>query len=316
MTARELPARATPVAIPDLYLAVRLQLETLIAERNAATAQASASVAQPSSRDFRNATVIMLAQMALETNRFKAIQNYNLGGIKCPKGWTECYQHFTTREHFAPDIAEKYIREAPPGTTVEHVDDDADGKWILVFRGAHPMNRFVAFETLEDAVSHHCGFMVGRMGANKKTGAREWQPARYAQAIDRALENDPLGFVTELRAKGYFTADPKVYSKSVFSIAREYDRTIPADVPKLEPKPTTAPRELVSLAASTQAPQGEPIRTPDEPKPAPVDAPAQTVTTAPETLPRIGNPAPLVRVPWFVRLLQLVIRLFVRRPMP
>ena len=42
----------------------------------------------------------------------------------------------------------------------------------------------------------------------------------------------------------------------------------------------------------------------------------QEAATAPETLPRIGNPAPLVRVPWFVRLFGLFVRLFVRRPMP
>lgn len=305
MTARELPARATPVAIPDLYLAVRLQMEALVAQRHAAALEVGAASVEPSSRDYRNAAVIMLAQMALETNRFKAIQNYNLGGIKCPKGWTECYQHFATREHFAREIAEKYIREAPPGTKVEHVDDDAEGKWILVFRGPHPMNRFVAFETLEDAVAHHCGFMIGRMSANKKTGAPEWQPARYAAAVDRALANDPLGFVTELRAKGYFTADPKVYSKSVFSIAREYDRTIPADAPKLEPKPAAPVLELVSVAASLTPAQGKPIEEPDGPKPGPSERRAQGVITA-----------PVVRVPWFVRLFQLAIRLIARRPMP
>ena len=315
MTARELPARATPVAIPDLYLAVRLQIEPLVAAHREAARAKGVELREPSPRDLRNAVIIMLAQMSLETGRFKSIQNYNLGGIKCPKGWTECYQHFTTREHFQREIAEKYIREAPAGTKVEHVDDDADGKWILVFRGPHPMNRFVAFETLEDAVAHHCGFMIGRWKDNAKTGRPEWVDARYVGAVDRALENDPLGFVTVLRDKGYFTADPKVYSKSVFSLAREYERTIPADAPALPPKPEPV-RELVSVAASLPAAQGKPIAPADEPKPAPVDPPLQTAAKAPETLPRVGNPAPVVRVPWFVRLFQLVIRLIARRPMP
>jgi hypothetical protein len=305
------------VSIPDLYLAIRLQIEPLIAARRAWLLEAKGvQLAEPTPRDVRNAVVIMLAQMALETNRFKSIQNYNLGGIKCPKGWTECYQHFATREHFAREIAERYIREAPPGTTVEHVDDDDDGKWILVFRGPHPMNRFVAFESLEGAVAHHCGFMIGRLAENATTGRPEWKNARYVDAVERALQNDALGFVTELREKGYFTADPKVYSKSVTSLAREYERAIPADAPTLEPKPPAPVVELVSVAASAPAPQGKPIDAPVAPSPPPVDAPAQTAATAPQTLPRIGNPAPLARVPWFLRLFGLLARLFVRRPMP
>jgi hypothetical protein len=107
-----------------------------------------------------------------------------------------------------------------------------------------------------------------------------------------------------------------VYSKSVASLAREYERAIPADAPTLEPKPPAPVVELVSVAAALPAPQGKPIDAPVAPSPPPVDAPAQTAATAPETLPRIGNPAPLVRVPWFVRLFGLFVRLFVRRPMP
>ena len=301
MTARELPAKKTPVAIPELYLAVRLQLEPLVAARRAEQGRPAATA-----EELRAATVIMLAQMALENGRFKSISNYNLGGIKCPRGWTECYQHFTTREHFAPPVASKYMAEAPAGTKVTKVGEDADGKWILTFSGPHPMNRFVAFETLADAVAHHCAFMVGKPAAD---GFRE---GRYVKAVDAALENDPLGFVTELRDKGYFTADPKVYSKNVASIAREYARLVPADAPAPPARPVDASLTLAATLAppEPETARSEPPARPAEPAPLPVPV---AVVAAP--LPRIGEPLE-VRRPWWVRLLGLVLRLFARRPMP
>ena len=58
MTARELPARATPVQPAEVYLALRLQLEAQI------------GAPQP-----RAGVAILVGQMALETGRFKASQN-------------------------------------------------------------------------------------------------------------------------------------------------------------------------------------------------------------------------------------------------
>ncbi len=301
MTARELPAKKTPVAIPELYLAVRLQLEPLVNARRAEQGKGAASA-----EELRAATVIMLAQMALETGRFKSISNYNLGGIKCPKSWAECYQHFTTREHFAPPVASKYMAEAPAGTKVQKVGEDADGKWILSFSGPHPMNRFVAFETLADAVAHHCAFMVGKPAPD---GFRE---ARYVEAVDAALANDPLAFVTKLRDKGYFTADPKVYSKNVASIAREYAKLVPDTAPAAPTRPVEA---LVSLAATVPAPEPEAARVeaPAAPgEPAPVTPPP----VAPVDLPRIGEPLAQAHRPWWIRLLVWLGRVLVRRPLP
>ena len=96
MTARELPARATPVEPAALYLALRMQLAQ-----------------QLGSQPTREATTILLGQMALETGRFRSVMNYNLGGIKCPKNWPGCWQHFTTTERLPQATAEKYLREVP-----------------------------------------------------------------------------------------------------------------------------------------------------------------------------------------------------------
>jgi hypothetical protein len=308
------------VQVPELYLAVRLHLEPVIRTRREVLAKASHTVATPPTpQELRSATLIMLAQMALETNRFKAVMNYNLGGIKCPKGWEGCVQDFATREHWTPEELDAFRRTAPSDTRIEDAGpSETPGKRIYVIR-----DRFVAFESLAEAVAHHCAFFVGRWAPSKKDpAALEWKHGRYAVAIDRALENDALGFVRNLSALGYFTAPPEIYSRSVASIAREYDRTIPAD-PIEAPKPATpepeAPAELVSIAASAEPGQGAT----NAPKPEPL-APVtpkgpQTVATAPESLPRIGEPLEVER-PWWIRLLRWLFvttaRLLARRPLP
>ena len=168
------------------------------------------------------------------------------------------------------------------------------------------MNRFVAFATLADAVAHHCAFMVGKPAPD---GFRE---ARYVEAVDAALANDPLAFVTKLRDKGYFTADPKVYSKNVASIAREYAKLVPDTAPAAPTRPVEA---LVSLAATVPAPEPETprVEAPAAPgEPAPVTPPP----VAPVDLPRIGEPLAQAHRPWWIRLLVWLGRVLVRRPLP
>lgn len=280
MTARELPARATPVQAAEVYLALRLQL-----------------AAQLGSPPPREAVAIMLGQMALETGRFKSAMNYNLGGIKCPAKWPGCWQHFATTERLPMRMAQRYMDEAPAGSTVELVERSGD-VWTLRFRGKHPVNRFVAFESLEAAVEHHVAFLLGR----------------YRSAVELAVTTrDAEAYVTECHRLGYFTGDPESYRASVRSLAREYTRTMPADpAPEAPRSPEAVP---VSIAASVPAPEPQ---TPAMAPPSPA-APSQPVTlpaVAAPTLPRIGEPAPLEELPWYVRILLWIGRLLLRRPMP
>jgi len=110
--------------------------------------------------------------------------------------------------------------------------------WTLRFRGKHPVNRFVAFESLEAAVEHHVAFLLGR----------------YRSAVELAMTTGSAeAYVRRCYELRYFTGDPDGYAKSVASLAREYRRTMPADP---APEAPTPPVEaLVSLAATVPAPE-------------------------------------------------------------
>lgn len=280
MTAHELPARATPVTPAEVYLALRLQLE-----------------AQLGSPPPREAVTILLGQMALETGRFKSAMNYNLGGIKCPKSWPGCWQHFTTTERLPAAVAAKYLEERVPDATVELVTRDGDS-WTLRFRGKHPVNRFVAFESLEAAVEHHVAFLLGR----------------YRSAVELAITTKSAeAYVQRCYELRYFTADPNTYARNVASLSREYGRTLPPDP---TPAPPTRPVEaLVSLAATVPAPEPQTARIEAPTAPSEPTSPAPP-PVAPVVLPRIGEPAEERPRPWWLRLLVWLGKLLVRRPLP
>lgn len=281
MTARELPARATPVDPAALYLALRAQLAHQLGRA-----------------PTREATTILLGQMALETGRFKSAMNYNLGGIKCPAKWPGCWQHFTTTERLPQAAAEKYLREVPLDATVELVTRDGDS-WTLRFKGKHPVNRFVAFKSLEAAVEHHVAFLLGR----------------YRSAVELALDTGSAeAYVRRCYELRYFTADPDGYAESVASLAREYRRTLPPDpTPAPPPRPVEA---LVSLAATVPAPEPQTARVEAPAQPAPILPPAPPPVTPVPALPRIGDPAEEPVRPWWLRLLVWLGRVLVRRPLP
>lgn len=256
----------------EVYMALRLQLEAQLGRE----------------QTTRAGTVILLGQMALETGRFQSTMNYNFGGVKCSPKWAGCWQHFTTTEHFAEAEAARYIAEAPSGTKVERIGVDDTGKIILRFSGRHPMNKFRAYETLDDAVASHVRFLLG---------------ARYRNAVHLAMAGRADDYALALRSAGYYTGDAATYARNVRQLAREYDGAMP---------PETAPPErpveaVVSVAASVPAaPVEEPAVTPvAPPQPAPVAPPP----VAPVELPRIGEPAPIVTVPWWLRLLRWLLGL-------
>ena len=280
MTARELPARATPVDPAALYLALRVQLAQQLGHA-----------------PTREATTILLGQMALETGRFRSVMNYNLGGIKCPTKWPGCWQHFTTTERLPASIAERYLRDVPPDATVELVTRNGD-LWTLRFKGKHPVNRFVAFESLEAAVEHHVAFLLGR----------------YRSAVELAMTTGSAeAYVQRCYELRYFTADPEGYAKSVASLAREYRRTLPPDpAPAAPARPVEA---LVSLAATVPAPEPQTARIEAPALPGEPAAPAPP-PVAPVTLPRIGEPLVEAPRPWWLRLLVWLGRVLVRRPLP
>ena len=270
----------------EVYLALRLQLEAQLGREQTTRAGA----------------MILLGQMALETNRFKASMNYNLGGVKCGPTWAGCWQHFTTTEHFAPELAASYLEHVPSGARVDRIGVDAEGRWILRFAGVHPMNKFRAFETLDDSVAAHVRFLLA---------------PRYRQAVMLAMGNQADNYARALRIAGYYTGDASDYARNVRQLAREYDQTLPEDPVPAPTRPkddATAPDGIAANPAPEApavAPPAQPVAPPDPVLPPPVVA---------VTLPRIGEPKKEEPRPWWVRLLvwftRGLVRFLVRRRLP
>ena len=219
----------------EVYMALRLQLEAQLGKE----------------QTTRAGTMILLGQMALETGRFESTMNYNFGGVKCSPKWAGCWQHFTTTEHFVEAEAARYIAEAPAGSKVERVGVDATGKVILRFSGRHAMNKFRAYETLDDAVASHVRFLLGQ---------------RYRTAVHLAMAGRPDDYAIALRTAGYYTGDAAVYARNVRLLAKEYDGKMPPEpAPSAPPAhaPEPAQDEVVSIAATVApSPVEEPVAPP------------------------------------------------------
>lgn len=259
----------------EVYMALRLQLEAQLGKEQTTRAGA----------------MILLGQMALETGRFEATMNYNFGGIKCGPNWKGCWQYFPTTEHVSEDEAARYLATVPPGAKVERIGVDDTGKVILRFSGRHPVNRFRAYETLDDAVAHHVAFLLGK---------------RYRTAVHLAMAGRADDYAIALRSAGYYTGDAATYARNVRLLAREYDGKMP---PEPVPAPTRPADEVVSVAATVAPPEPE---TPAVAPPGPKDeAPAPVVVVPPVApLPQVGTG--LTREeprPWWVRLLAFLFRL-------
>jgi hypothetical protein len=156
--------------------------------------------------------------------------------MKCPPGWRGDWQYFATREVVSAARAAKYLKASTPDATVRIVDSTlAPARVTILVSGKHPLNKFCSFDSLESAVRYHVHVLCGR----------------YRSAVNEAIEGHAFAFAQELHAKRYFTGDPTQYGSSVASLAREYERTIPAD-PPLVAKPISLPT----------APPAGPLETP------------------------------------------------------
>jgi len=254
------------VSPAEVYMALRLQLEAQLGRE----------------QTTRAGTMILLGQMALETARFESAMNYNFGGVKCSASWKGCWQHFTTTEHVSEDEARTYLATVPPGAKVERVSVDDSGRVILRFSGRHPVNKFRAYETLDDAVQHHVAFLLGK---------------RYRNAVHLAMAGRPDDYAIALRSAGYYTGDAAAYARSVRLLAREYDGKMPPEPAPVVPAPERHEDAPVTLAASAApAPAEKPATPPQEPAvavPPVVPLPQIGTGLAKDEEPR----------PWWVRLL-------------
>lgn len=127
---------------------------------------------------------VLWAQCALETGRWKFCHCHNWGNVKASPTYAGYYTQFRCNE----------VLKDPDGVRRTH--------W---FDPPHPQTNFRAYLEAETGAVEHLRFL------------RE----HYATAWHAAELGAPLSFVEALAARGYFTADPAPYSRSVASMFRE-----------------------------------------------------------------------------------------------
>lgn len=147
---------------------------------------------------------LALAKTALETARWTQIWNANWGNIKAADDYAGMFTCITLNEvidgrvvWFAPD-GELTAAPSRGGRIVGTIYPVPDG---------HPQTRMRAYANEFDGVDGYVTFVA---------------KGRYAPAWKRLLAGDAQGYVHQLKAKGYFTADEAVYAKGVCSLQREY----------------------------------------------------------------------------------------------
>lgn len=208
--------------VPDL----RTPLPLEYADATLAGALEKAMLATPSIP----VRALALAKTVLECGRdvaaglvWTSSHRYCIGNIKAGLKYSGMYTTFPCNEiingktvWFSPDgrlsgrggkvVAEPY--ENPPG---------------------HPQCRFRAYAGPTDGAYQYIDFVA--------TG-------RYVDAWQELLQGDAHGYVMALARKGYFTANPDSYARSVISLQREYIRWLEsAEVPS---SPTPEPEVVRS----------------------------------------------------------------------
>lgn len=92
-------------------------------------------------------------------------------------------------------------------------------------KGTGPSGLSAAYRTREGFGEHEVRITDRfRAYTSAEEGARDYVDLlvrRYDEAVQRAANEDPEGFVRSLRAKGYFTGEEQAYVRSVMSLANQ-----------------------------------------------------------------------------------------------
>jgi hypothetical protein len=157
---------------------------------------------------------LALAKTALETGRWTQIWNANWGNVKAPDTYEGMFTCITLNEVL---LGRGVVWFAPEGelTAAPSRGGRITGKTWPVPDG-HPQTRMKAFANEYNGVESYVDFI--------KNG-------RYAQAWLRLLAGDAVGYVHQLKARGYFTADEAPYAKGVVSLQREFAARLRQEAP-------------------------------------------------------------------------------------
>lgn len=267
----------------------------------------------------------MVAQTVLESGHYKYVRNYNLGGIKASSKWKGDWQHFTTREFMKESTAKKYLSKPEPDGKVELINIDSKGIYELRFLGRHSVNKFVSFDSLEAYCEYHIKFLI----------------ANYKPALVKAMAGDIRGYGFKLRELGYYTDSAEKYSRDIVSLSKTYNsRIIRNDKLPDVIAPTRSANSDAVLSTDRTVVSPAPASVPDFSaaaknddnviiQPSVIDTnsggPNMSMLNNADTkldekedvvLPQIGRRADFSPRPWWMTILDFILRLFVKRPMP
>lgn len=166
--------------------------------------------------------LVLAAQSAQETSRWREMYNNNIGNVKASVTKQPHYMISTT-ELMSRGMAEKYLAAAAAGPNegdaslknvvlsrvlppnAEHPNE----RWVLRFYPEHPACAFRSFDTLEEGVDDHFNFL---------------RLPRFARALKAARAGDPSAYSHALADQIYYTQDRDIYTSGEVSIFKEYSK--------------------------------------------------------------------------------------------
>lgn len=185
MLAKFLPDKLTVLTPREAILALRSAYETI--EGVTPTPQCLA---------------IHTAQAMLESGRFKSCHGYCFTNIKASTKYDGYFSCYKCNEQVKPGDWRWFI---PQGELVGQFGTPLKGEPLPVPDG-HPQTRFRAFTSAESGAIDHVSF----------------EKRRYPEAYTSARAGDVAGFVHNLKARGFFTADEAPYLRGVSGLYREH----------------------------------------------------------------------------------------------
>jgi hypothetical protein len=178
---------------------------------------------------------LALAKSALETGRWDACWNWNLGNQKAGPTYAGMYTCITLNEV----LDGKVVWFAPHGQLSGGPSSTIVGEAIQVPPG-HPQTRMRAYAGPTDGAYAYVDFVGGSK--------------RYAAAWQALLRGEPSAYVHELKRAGYFTAPEEPYRKAVARLHTEYVAKLAGREHAVTADDT---REWAALRAQVQAFQAD-----------------------------------------------------------
>jgi len=180
----------------------------------------------------KESILCLLAQSALETNRWKSIHCYNFGNIKSRDGDGRDYTFFACNEIMPLKMAQDYVSKSPSLAKITSIRND--GKAIVWFYPEHPACRFRAFKTINEGAIDYLSFLQ----------------TKYKKAWNAILDGDVCKFSHELKINGYYTADESSYTKGLKSLFDEFSK-LPIDIDTLPILSSVQTEQLQNLVTLT-----------------------------------------------------------------